>query len=193
MLDAILLQRNVKEGLKISLKSIISVLLIAWAIVIPQLVHLVAGASGGITWLPMYLPVLIGGCLLGTWWGLGIGVMSPIMSYLITLGFANPMPALNRLPFMIIELGVFAAISGLFSKKIVDNKWLAFPAVLLAQVIGRLVFLGLIALFQNVSGLSVNLIWSQIQAGLLGLVSQAVIVPFIIISLSSLLKKEKNE
>lgn len=193
MLDAILVQRNVKESIRISIKSIVSVLLVICSIALPQIVHIWAGATGGVTWLPMYLPVLVAGCLLGTWWGLGVGIMAPIMSYLMTLGFGNPMPALNRLPFMIVELGVFALISGLFSKHIVNNKWLAFPAVLLAQVAGRLVFLTVIAMFQSVSGLSVSLIWTQIQTGLIGLVLQAVLVPFIIIGLSTLIKKDTNE
>lgn len=64
-------------------------------------------------------------------------MLSPVVSFLITSAFGNPMPALARLPFMVAELAVFAAVSGMFSEKIVKNAWLAFPAVLLAQVAGR--------------------------------------------------------
>ncbi|MDE6679437.1 MAG: NUDIX domain-containing protein, partial [Ruminococcus sp.] len=35
---------------------------------------LAVGQSGGITWLPMYLPILIGVCLLGAKWGMVIGI-----------------------------------------------------------------------------------------------------------------------
>ena len=103
------------------------------------------------------------------------------------------MPALARLPFMVCELAVFAAISGLFSKKIAQNSWLAFPAVLLAQVAGRSTFMLLVVIFQSVTPFTPALIWSQIQAGLLGMVLQAVIVPFIVMGLSFLMNREKKE
>lgn len=117
MLESILTQRNVKTKTKIAIKSIVTVGIIALAVGLPQLVHLVAGAQGGMIWLPMYLPVLIGGCLLGKWWGLGIGIASPLTSFLITLAGGSPMPTLERLPFMVAELAVFGLVTGLFSKK----------------------------------------------------------------------------
>ena len=136
MIENVLVRKNVSLKIKITVKSLISVGIVALAVLLPQLVHLIAGQPGGVQWLPMYLPVLIGGCLLGWAWGLGLGIVAPIVSYLITLAFGNPMPALARLPFMVVELAVFAAVSGLFSKKIAKNGWMAFPAVLLAQVAG---------------------------------------------------------
>ncbi len=190
MIESVLTFKSVKT--KIATKTLISVGLVALAVVLPQLVHLAAGAAGGVKWLPMYLPVLIGGCLLGTWWGLGVGIMSPITSFLITLAAGNPMPALERLPFMICELAVFAAVSGAFSKHIAKNKWMAFPAVLFAQISGRAVFLTLVAIFQTVSPLSVTAVWAQIQTGLLGLVLQAAVVPLLIIGLLKLLSKDKK-
>ena len=136
---------------KIIVKSLILAGIVALAVILSQLVHLIAGQPGGVQWLPMYLPVLIGGCLLGWAWGLGVGIASPVVSFLITLAFGEPMPALARLPFMMAELAVFAAVSGLFSKKIVANGWMAFPAVLLAQVSGRAAFMLLVLIFQSVT------------------------------------------
>ena len=102
------------------------------------------------------------------------------------------MPALARLPFMVAELAVFAAVSGLFSKKIVKNAWLAFPAVLLASVAGRAAFMLLVVIFQSVSPLTPALIWSQIQAGLLATLLQAVIVPFAVMGLNALINRENT-
>ncbi len=191
MIESILAVKNVQTKTKITIKTLISVGLIALAVGLPQLVHLVAGAQGGMTWLPMYLPVLIGGCLLGTWWGLGIGIASPIVSFLITYAAGSSMPALERLPFMVLELAVFAAVSGLFSKKIATNKWLAFPAVMLAQVAGRVTFITAVAIFQSLLSSDVATVWAQIQSGLIGLFLQALIVPFIIVLLSSVLNRKK--
>lgn len=191
MLESILVQRKVKVQTKVTVKTLVAVGLIVLAVALPQIVHVAAGASGGMMFMPMYLPVLIAGCLLGSWWGLAVGIASPVVSFFLTSMWSSPMPALARLPFMIVELAVFAVIAGLFSKKIVKNKWMAFPAVLLAQVSGRAVFLALAFIFESVSGLAGSLVWSQIQTGLIGLVLQAIIVPFIIIALSNLIKKEE--
>ena len=192
MIESVLVKHNAKIGTKITVKSLISVGVVALAVLLPQLVHLIAGASGGVQWLPMYLPVLLGGCLLGWKWGLGVGVLSPLVSFAITSLTGNAMPAASRLPYMMAELAVFAAVSGLFSKKIAENGWMAFPAVLLAQVSGRAVFLALAAVFQGVSALSAAAVWSQIQAGLLGMVLQAVLVPFIAMGLRALLLRDKE-
>lgn len=192
MLDAVLTRKNVSFKLKITVKTVVSAGIIALAVLLPQLVHLAAGAQGGVKWLPMYLPVLLGGCLLGAWWGLGIGVLSPVVSFLVTLAFGNPMPAATRLPYMVVELAVFAAISGLFSKRIAENAWMAFPAVLLASVAGRVSFLAVAAIFQTVSPLSAATVWAQIQTGLLGLVLQAVIVPVAVMLLSVVMNREKK-
>lgn len=193
MVENVLTRNGLSFRLKVTVKSLISAGIIALAVILPQLVHIVAGAQGGVTWLPMYLPVLLGGCLLGWVWGLGIGILSPVASFLITSAAGNPMPAAARLPFMIAELAVFAAVSGLFSEKIVKNGWLAFPAVLLAQVAGRSVFMLSVVIFQSVTPFTPAMIWGQIQTGLFGMVLQAVIVPFIVMGLRSLLIKDKND
>lgn len=192
MLENVLTKKGYSLKLKITIKSLVSLGIIALAVALPQIVHAILGAPGGVQWLPMYLPVLLGGCLLGTVWGLGVGILSPIASFLITLAAGNPMPALARLPFMIAELAVFAAISGLFSKKIALSGWFAFPAVLLAAVAGRATFMLLVVIFQSVSPLTPTLVWSQIQTGLLGLLLQAVVVPFIVMGLNYLINLEKK-
>ena len=192
MLENVLTRKGYSLRIKLTVKSLVSLGIIALAVALPQLVHAILGASGGVEWLPMYLPVLLGGCLLGSVWGLGVGILSPIVSFLITLAAGNPMPALPRLPFMVAELAVFAAISGLFSKKIAENGWMAFPAVLLAQVAGRTAFILLVLIFQSLTPFTPALIWAQIKTGLLGMVLQAVLIPFIVMGLSYLMKREKK-
>lgn len=192
MLENALTMRNVSTGTKITYKALVSAGLIALAVALPQLVHLALGQAGGVKWLPMYLPVLIGGCLLGTRWGLAVGVLSPLMSFIITSAMGDPMPMAARLPFMAAELAVFAAAAGLFTNRIAKNGLWAFPAVILAQIAGRAAFLGLIALTQSHTQFTVPMIWSQIQTGFIGLAVQAVIVPVIIIALRALLIREKS-
>lgn len=192
MFENALTYNNISFGKKIAYKSLVSAAIIALAVVLPQLVHLALGQPGGVKWLPMYLPVLIGGCLLGAKWGLAVGALSPLVSFLITSAMGSPMPMAARLPFMMTELAVFALVSGLFTKKIADNGLWAFPAVILAQVTGRTVFLGLIAATQNMTDFTVPMIWSQIQTGVVGLLAQAIIVPVIIIGLRKLMVKDND-
>ena len=189
MLQNVLEQRRATVQKRITVNTVLSVGLIALAVIIPQIVHLALGQPGGVQLLPMYLPVLIGGCLLGWKWALAVGILSPVVSFAITSLMGNPMPALPRLPFMMAELAVFAIVSGLFSKKIYENGLWAFPAVILAQLAGRAVFLGLVAIFQSVAPFTVPMIWGQICAGWLGLVIQAILVPIIVIVIRALLVK----
>lgn len=192
MIDTVLIRKNATLRTQITAKGLVSLTIIAAAVLLPQLVHLALGAPGGAQWLPMYLPVLVGGCLLGSRWGAAAGVCAPLVSFILTSALGNPMPASGRLPYMIVELAVFALICGLFSEKIMENKWMAFPAVLTAQISGRLSFFVMAAVLQRAGGIPADTVLAQIQTGLTGLYLQAVIAPVIIIALRAfLLKKEE--
>ena len=189
MIENALRSRQVSFKLGITVKALISAGTVALAVLLPQLAHLALGEQAGMRFLPMYLPVLLGGCLLGWRWGLGIGLVSPLVSYLITSAAGAPMPALARMPFMMAELAVFAVVCGVFSDKIAKNGLMAFPAVLLAQLGGRSVFLLSAAAFSGVSPLNAAMVWSQIQTGFAGLLIQAVLAPVIIIGLKAFMDK----
>lgn len=193
MIEQALTRRNCSFKVKVTVKGLISLGLAALAVVLPQLVHLALGQAGGVQWLPMYLPVLLAGCLLGTYWGSAVGVLSPLVSFLLTSAWGEAMPAVGRLPFMMAELAVFAAVSGAFAKKISSSAWMAFPAVLLAQVAGRSTFLLLVVIFRQFVSFTPELIWSQIRAGLLGMVLQAVVVPFLVMGLRALLERSRHD
>lgn len=193
MLENILTLKKYSHKTKLTVKSIVAVSLVALAVVLPQIVHLAAGQAGGVTWLPMYLPVLLAGCLLGTAWGLAVGVASPLVSFALTSLWGSAMPAAARLPFMIAELAVFAAVSGLFSKNIFKNGLFAFAATALAIVCGRAVFMLSVIVFQSVAPFTPALVWSQIQSGLVGAAAQAVLVPLVVMAVRRLMLKDNND
>ena len=83
-------------------------LIIACAVVLPQLFHLSGIPNSGAVFLPMHIPVLLGGFILGPLFGALIGVLSPLISSLLTA-----MPAPARLPFMMIELAGYGFFAGL--------------------------------------------------------------------------------
>ena len=193
MLENILTLKKYSHKTKLTVKSIVAVSLVALAVVLPQIVHLAAGQAGGVTWLPMYLPVLLAGCLLGTAWGLAVGVASPLVSFALTSMWGSAMPAAARLPFMIAELAVFAAVSGLFSKNIFKNGLFAFAATALAIVCGRAVFMLSVIVFQSVAPFTPALVWSRIQSGLAGAAAQAVLVPLVVMAVRRLMLKDNND
>ena len=192
MLEQVMRERSCSLKVKLTVKGLVSLGLVVLAVLLPQLVHLTLGQAGGVRWLPMYLPVLLGGCLLGVRWGMGVGVLSPVVSFALTSLWGDPMPAAARLPFMMAELCVFAAVSGIFSKQIAKNGWMAFPAVLLGAVAGRAFFLLLAVLFQSVAPFTVEIVLSQIETGLSGLVLQAAMVPLLVMGLRTLIQRERE-
>lgn len=192
MLEQVMRDRSCSLKIKLTVKGLVSFGLIVLAVLLPQLVHLTLGQAGGVRWLPMYLPVLLAGCLLGVRWGMGVGVLSPVVSFALTSLWGDPMPAAARLPFMMAELCVFAAVSGLFSKQIAKNGWMAFPAVLLGAVAGRAFFLLLAVLFESVAPFTVETVLSQIETGLSGLVLQAAMVPLLVMGLRAHIQRERE-
>ena len=187
MLDVILKGKPLK--VRLSVKGTVAVLLAVAAVALPQLVHLAGGSSAGAAWLPMYAPVLLAGCLLGPAWGVGVGVVSPIVSFGFTSLFsAAAMPAAARLPYMALELAVFGLVSGMFSGLIQKNALYAFPAVICAQVAGRLCYFIAAVAF----GQSAGTVWSIIEGGMVGLFVQAAVIPAIVVLISLAVRHERN-
>lgn len=190
MLENVLKRNNATTKTKITVKALVSVGIIALAVILPQIAHIAVGADAGIKWMPMYLPILLGGCLLGAKNGAIVGLLAPVASYMLTASVGEAMPSLERLPFMMVELLVYAFVVGLFSEKVQANAIVAFPAVVLAQLSGRLAYIGLVALFGNFTVLNTSIVLSQIKSGVPGLVAQAIIAPVIIIALRRVMNKK---
>ena len=187
MLDVVLQGKPLK--VRLSVKGTIAVLLVVAAVALPQIAHIAGGSSAGAAWLPMYAPVLLAGCLLGLGWGWGVGVISPIVSFGFTSLFLDgAMPAAARLPYMVLELAVFGLVSGLFSKHIQKNALYAFPAVICAQVAGRLCYFIAAVAF----GQSAGAVWSIIESGMTGLFVQAAVVPAIVLLVSWAVRHERS-
>ena len=81
MIENVLERKHASLSVKITVKALIAAGVVALAVVLPQLAHLAIGAEAGVKLLPMYLPVLLGGCLLGWRWGLA--------AYLVTSRFGD--------------------------------------------------------------------------------------------------------
>lgn len=107
-------------------------LVCALSVLVPQVFHLLGGKPLGNAFLPMHLPVLLGGYLLNPAAAMLCGMLSPILGFLLT-----GMPAVPRLFFMIFELGAYGLFTSLFARKCRLPVFLSLPLSMLA---GRIVY-----------------------------------------------------
>lgn len=161
-------------------------LLMATSILLPQLFHLVGGPAAGGLFLPMHIPVLIAGLLLGPFYGTVVAVFAPVISFLMT-----GMPPAAILPFMLAELVAYGLITGFLSAK-GCNLYLSLIA---AQVGGRLVnaavLLGAASLFHlNVP--PVVSVWTSVISGIPGIVIQLLLIPAIVILLRKVIHFDRT-
>ena len=92
-------------------KMILSALFIAIGLILPMIFHAV-NLSGSI-FSPMHLPVMLGGFLLGPTYGAIIGVITPVLSSILT-GMPPIMPIM---PMMALELLGYGFMTGLLFRK----------------------------------------------------------------------------
>lgn len=140
-------------------------------IALPRIFHVLAGSSAGATFLPMHIAVLIAALTFGITSGAVVAGSSIIFSYLLT-----GMPTLARLPYMLIELVIYATLLGLFNKKF--NKVISLVVTI---ILGRILYAGVLFVSINVLGLQtygISVIES-IKVGLPGIAIQLVCVPVI--------------
>ena len=112
-------------------------LIVACAIVLPQLFHLSGIPNTGAVFLPMHIPVLLGGFILGPAFGAVIGALSPLISSLLTA-----MPPLARLPFMVTELAGYGFFAGLMYQTLGFNrkKCGTYLSLVCAMLFGRVLY-----------------------------------------------------
>ncbi len=194
MLDIVFESKNIGLKLKLTIKGAIAIFLVVCALALPQLFHLLGGSSAGARFLPMYYPISIGSVLLGLKWGLGLAILSPLVSYLFTTyALGSSMPSIYLLPFMIFELCVFALIAGIFSKTSY-KKWYVIPlSVLLATVLGRGLYLFSVFLLEDFTSLTFNSVLTQVYNSLLGAFILILVVSLITILIRLCIKKSNNE
>ena len=140
-------------------------------IAIPRIFHLLIGSSAGVTFLPMHLMVLISALTFGMLSASIVAGSSVVFSYLLT-----GMPAIQRMPYMLIELVIYGLLLGLLNKK-----YNAFISLITTLIIGRVLYAGVLYISVNLlgfNGYGISVIQSVIS-GMPGIVMQIILVPFL--------------
>jgi len=152
-----------------------SALYLALAVLLPIAFH--AFGLGGRVFLPMHIPVLLAGFLVGPSSGVIVGLLAPLLSYLLT-----GMPPTYAVPLMSLELPMYGLVAGIAYRRLHLNIYIA---LILAMIVGRLMFgLGLFVL-----GMFIDLPYTAaaffstggaIVSGLPGIAVQIVLIPIIV-------------
>ena len=148
-----------------------TVLLSGIGVALPRIFHILAGSSAGTIFLPMHIAVLIAALTFGVLSGSIVAGTSVIFSYLLT-----GMPNLARLPYMLIELVIYAILLGLLNKKF--NKYISLISTI---ILGRVIYSGVLFAAINVFGFNTYglSVIESIKAGIPGIAIQILFVPFI--------------
>lgn len=149
-------------------------------VALPRIFHILAGESAGATFLPMHIAVLIAALTFGTISSTIVAGSSVVFSYLLT-----GMPSIARLPYMLIELVIYAVILSLFNKK-----FNSYISLILTIVLGRVLYAGILFASVNILGLSsygISVIES-VKMGIPGIIVQLICVSFIASSLKKGIK-----
>ena len=148
-----------------------TILLSGIGIALPRIFHVLAGTNAGATFLPMHIAVLIAALTFGITSSTIVAGSSIVCSYLLT-----GMPSLARLPYMLIELLIYAILLSVCNKKF--NSYISLIATI---ILGRVLYAGVLAVAINVLGLptyGISVIES-IKVGLPGIILQLAFVPVI--------------
>lgn len=156
----------------------LTALFIAIGIILPSVFH---AFGAGSVFLPMHIPVLLCGLICGPFWGLAAGIITPILSSMMT-----GMPPAGILPSMVCELAAYGFFSGLFIRIIHTPKTIVnlYASLILTMIIGRVIAGMLNAIVFKAGAYSLT-VWisAMFIQGLPGILIQLAIIPASVLAL----------
>ncbi|MCL2588788.1 MAG: DUF1893 domain-containing protein [Oscillospiraceae bacterium] len=171
-----------------SFHMIVTGLMVALGLIIPFATAHGFGLPGTVL-LPMHMPILLCGLLLGARYGLIAGLITPLLSSVLT----GMPPVFPMLPIMIVQLGGMGFVSGFLRHRFRLPLYVALiGAMLSGQVLYGLMFEALLlAAGAPIRALSVS---AAITTGLPGLLIQLTLIPAVVKSIEHVrAQKAKSE
>lgn len=162
---------------------VLSGLLLASGIILPMIFHMFS-LTGPIA-LPMHIPVLIGGFLLPSQIALTLGIITPVLSGLLTgMPVMFPMAVI-----MSVELGIYGLTASLAARKF---KLSVLPSLIVSMAAGRIAAGLTVAALVQLFGVKMNAVMfvkSAVVTGLPGIIIQLVFIPTLIYAIKRYLNK----
>ena len=166
---------------------VLSGLLLAAGLILPMIFHMFS--MTGPVFLPMHIPVLIGGLLLPPSLAIPLGIITPLLSSTLTgMPVAFPMA-----PIMAVELGVYGLSASIATRKLKLNSVLA---LIIAMVDGRIAAGLAVAVLVQLFGVKMDPIMfvkGAIVTGLPGLIIQLIFIPALIYGLKSFTNRQWDQ
>lgn len=169
------------------LDMVLSALFLAMAYVLPFFTGQVPQI--GAMLCPMHLPVLLCGFFCGWPWGLGVGLIAPLLRS-ITLGMPPMFPTALCMAF---ELAVYGAIAGLMYKILPKKRVFLYVSLLIAMVAGRLIWGGAMFICLGFTGGSFGFtafLAGAVTNALPGIFLQLVLVPVVVMVMEHIKRSE---
>lgn len=143
---------------------------------------------------PMHLPVLLAGFLCGPVWAGGVGLIAPLLRHVLF-----GMPQIPTAFGMSAELLAYGALAGIFYAILPRKKSSIYIALLLAMLLGRVVWGGAMVIILAAGGGAFT--WAAFVAGgfttaLPGIAVQLILIPILVLALENagiIEKKERPE
>ena len=174
-----------EEGIRMSLnnklfKLILSALFLTAALLLPFVTGQIPKIGNMLC--PMHFPVLLCGFFCGPWYGLAIGLIAPLLRFLI---FGLP-PIIPIGIVMCFELGTYGLIAGLLYQLLPSKKSSVYISLISAMLIGRVVWgIGRVIMY----GLGKSEFgWAAFITGgfvtaVPGIILQLILIPILVITL----------
>lgn len=159
-------------------KLVILAMFLALGIILPLFFH-IGGPGLGKVFLPMHIPVLICGALMGPVAGLIIGIITPVLNSLLT----GMPPLFPNVPIMVVELAVYGLLTGYLYRKL---NWNILAVLPVTMVIGRFAagltvwILVLVFGFDLQAANPLFYVWGTITAGIPGIIIQLGLIPLLV-------------
>ncbi|CAK7084867.1 ECF transporter S component [Tissierella sp. P1] len=156
---------------------IIAGLLLAIGVIIPTIFH-TTGIPGNI-FLPMHVPVLIGGFLLPPYLALLLGMLTPILNSLIT----GMPPLFPMAVIMIFELGIYGLVASILYRKL---ELPSVVALIISMIAGRIMaglVVFILAAFFAIEMDPMIFVIGGVTTGIPGIIIQLVLVPSLVYSI----------
>ena len=158
-------------------KMVLAAMFLAAGLILPQLIGHVQVL--GTALLPMHLPVLLAGVILGPRYGGLVGLLLPFLRHIIA-----GMPPLFIANSMMFELAIYGVVIGVLYAKLPKNLLGLFISLLAAMVAGRVVYAVVFSLLVGMPDEPISYFATAlVVSSWVGIALQLVLVPTITLAL----------
>jgi len=153
---------------------VVAGLMLAIGIIVPYIFH--STGIPGTIFLPMHIPVLIGGFLLPAYLAFLLGILTPLINSALT-----GMPVLFPMAvIMTFELGIYGLLASVFYRRM---KFPSVIALILSMIGGRLtagLIVFILAIFFAIPLEPITFVVGATTSGIPGIVIQLILIPILI-------------